>query len=147
MLTIIVPFTYGNGAWFVDAAGNWSDTTKWTRACPAGGAGLTADFSILDISANRTVTLDSSRSIGAMKFADYSGSQAWTLAASGGSVLTLDTGSAASPAIVRRLRRRLWPQQCRDDFRVARRHERFLQERLGQSDFDRRQSAFRHAEH
>lgn len=100
MMTITTPFTTGNGTWFVDGNGNWSDTTKWTRACVANGVGLIADFSILDITADRTVTLDSSRSIGGLKFLDYSGSQAWTVAASGGSVLTLDMGSATSPSIV-----------------------------------------------
>lgn len=100
MLTIITPFTTGNGIWYVDSLGNWSDTTKWTRACPANGAGLTADFSALDIAANRTVTLDSSRSLGALKFRDLAGAQAWTVAPSGGSVLTLDTASAAAPSIV-----------------------------------------------
>jgi autotransporter-associated beta strand protein len=100
LLTIIVPLTSGNGIWYADAAGNWSDPSKWTRDCPASGAGLTADFSVINISANRTVTLDSARSIGNMKFADFSNSALWTLAASGGSVLTLNSGSAASPAIV-----------------------------------------------
>ncbi len=100
MLNIITPFTTGNGIWYVDNLGNWSDTTKWTRACPANGVGLTADFSALDITANRTVTLDSSRSLGALKFRDLAGAQAWTVAPSGGSVLTLDTGSATAPSIV-----------------------------------------------
>jgi len=99
-LTIITPFTQGNGMWYVDGSGLWSDTSKWTRACVANGAGLTADFSTLDITADRTVTLDSSRSIGAMAFADYAGAQGWTLAASGGSVLRLDSGSTASPSIL-----------------------------------------------
>jgi len=100
MLTIITPFTKGNSTWYVDGSGNWSDTTKWTRACVANGAGLTAYFNMLDITADRTVTLDSSRSLGGLSFGDYSGSQAWNVASSGGSVLTLDSGSAASPAIV-----------------------------------------------
>jgi autotransporter-associated beta strand protein len=100
VLTISIPFTKGNGTWYVDAAANWSDASKWTRTCVANGAGRTADFSVLDIAANRTVTLDSSRSIGNLRFADESGSQAWTLASSAGSVLTLDTGSATSPSVV-----------------------------------------------
>ena len=29
MLTIITPFATANSVWFVDGAGNWSDTTKW----------------------------------------------------------------------------------------------------------------------
>ncbi len=100
MLTIVTPLGTGNGIWYVDGAGNWSDVTKWTRTAPASGAGLTADFSILDITADRIVTLDSARSIGTLKFRDFAGSQAWTIASSGGSVLTLDMASATSPAII-----------------------------------------------
>src|SRR5262249_31185134 len=57
------------------------------------------DFSTINISANRTVTLDSSRSIGALRFGDTSGSQTWTLTNNGDSMLTLDTGSATPPSI------------------------------------------------
>jgi len=100
MLTITIPLTSGNGIWYADASGNWSDTSKWTRDAVASGVGLTADFTALDITASRTVTLDSSRSLGTLKFADYSNSQGWTIAGSAGSALTLDSGSATSPAIV-----------------------------------------------
>jgi autotransporter-associated beta strand protein len=64
----------------------------------ASGPGYTADFSALDITANRIVTLDSSRSIGALKFGDTSGAQNWSLSSSGG-VLTLDSGASAQPSI------------------------------------------------
>ena len=100
VLTIAIPFTLGNGVWYADASGNWSDATKWTRACPASGVGLTADFSLLSLTAARTVTLDSARSIGNLLFTDNSGAQTWTLAASGGSALSLDTAASTSPALV-----------------------------------------------
>jgi autotransporter-associated beta strand protein len=89
-----------NGAWSANANGNWSDSTKWSGGIIASAAGFTADFSTLNITADRTVTLDTPRSIGTLKFGDTSGAQNWSLSASGGSVLALDTGSATSPSIV-----------------------------------------------
>ena len=89
-----------NGVWISDTDGNWSDTAKWSSGTIGTGAGFAADFSTLNITNNRMVTLDTSRSIGTLKFGDISSAQTWTLAASGGSLLTLDTGSGVSPAIV-----------------------------------------------
>jgi autotransporter-associated beta strand protein len=100
LLTVILPIINNNGTWIVDASGNWSTTNLWSGNTIANGAGFTADFSTLNITANRTVTLDSSRSIGTLKFGDPSGGQNWTLASSGGSALTLDTGSITVPSIV-----------------------------------------------
>jgi len=100
LLTITIPFATGNGIWYADTSGSWSDTTKWARACPANGAGLTADFTTVNLSANRTVILDSSRSIGTLKFADYWNTLTWSLTAGINSILTLDTGSVTSPAII-----------------------------------------------
>jgi autotransporter-associated beta strand protein len=87
-----------SGTWDVDASGNWSDTNNWSGGTVAGGAGYTADFSAVTLTADRTVTLDNSRAIGTLKFGSGS-SQNWTLNSSGGSVLTLDSGSSASPSI------------------------------------------------
>lgn len=88
-----------NGAWNVDASGNWSDAGNWNGGMVADGAGFTADFGQANISADRTVTLDSSRNIGTLKFGDGSGGQNWILTNSGGSVLTLNNNSS-SPVIV-----------------------------------------------
>lgn len=87
----------GNGTWTSDASGNWGDTSKWTGSFPAYGSGTTADFSTLNISGDRTVTLDKSRVIGTLRFGDTSGTQSWTLNSSGSATLTLD---ATSPAII-----------------------------------------------
>lgn len=100
VLTITLPSVLGNGTWNTDSAGNWSDTTKWASAFPANGVNFAADFSTLNISADRTVTLDSSRTLGTLRFGDTSGAQSWTLAPAGGATLTLDTGAATSPSIV-----------------------------------------------
>jgi len=89
-----------NGVWDVDASGNWSNTNNWSGGVVANGAGSSADFSTVNITVNRTVTLDDSRSIGTLEFGDPSGPQSWALAPSGGSVLTLDMGTGTSPSVV-----------------------------------------------
>jgi len=83
----------------VDADGNWSATANWNSAIVADGSGYSADFSAVNISANRTVTLDTSRNIGVLKFGDGSGAQNWIITNSNGGTLTLNNG-ASSPSIV-----------------------------------------------
>ena len=91
--------TNNNGAWNVDASGNWSDSGNWSGGIVANGAGNLADFSQVNLTSDRTVTLDSPRSIGALYFDDASGAHNWTLANSGGAALTLNNGSS-SPLII-----------------------------------------------
>jgi autotransporter-associated beta strand protein len=91
--------TNNNGAWNVDASGNWSGTGNWSSAIVADGTSYTADFSTVNITANRMVTLDTSRNIGTLKFGDPSGVRNWIVTNSSASVLTLNNGST-SPAIV-----------------------------------------------
>ena len=99
VFTVTLPSVLGNGTWSTDASGNWSDTAKWSSGFPANGAGYAGDFSTLNISADRAVTLGTSRSIGTLRFGDISGLQNWTLNSSGGATLTL-TGTTAAPRIV-----------------------------------------------
>jgi len=94
-----VSATNNNGAWNVDASGNWSDPGNWSGGTVADGIGYTADFSLVNLTADRTVTLDSLHNIGTLQFGDASGTQNWTVTNSGGSTLTLNNGSS-SPAIV-----------------------------------------------
>ena len=86
------------GAWTNDASGNWSAAVNWSGGIVANGTSSNADFSTINITADRTVTLDSSRNIGNLIFGDTVGSQNWFLNASGGSVLTLAV-SAGSPTV------------------------------------------------
>ncbi len=97
-LTITLPNVLGNGTWNTDADGSWGDSNKWTSHFPANGAGNTADFSTLDITGDRTVILNASRSIGTLKFGDANGAQSWHIDASGGSTLNLEVASG-NPAI------------------------------------------------
>lgn len=82
---------YTGGVWTNDADGNWGADTNWDNGIIANGPGVLADFSTLAISADRTVTVDSARTIGGMKFGDLSGTQNWFL--TGADTLTLDGGS------------------------------------------------------
>lgn len=99
LLTIHVIGTSASGIWTSDASANWSEGIRWSGSVVASGANQAANFSTINITQNRTVNLDSSRKIGTLQFGDTSGGQLWTLGATSNSVLTLDTGSAASPGI------------------------------------------------
>ncbi len=80
-----------SGTWSFDGDGIWSDTNKWSGGTVADGAGNTATFN-MNITANRTVTLDSVRTIGTVLFGDTGGNQLWTLRTLNSSVLTMDNG-------------------------------------------------------
>ena len=84
-----------DGTWIFNGTvtANWSDTTKWNAATIADGADFTADFSTVNITASRTVTLDSARTIGNLRFGDIDATHDWTLNSPGGSVLTLQVSS------------------------------------------------------
>jgi len=90
--------TNNSGAWGVDASGNWSDAGNWNGGIVANGVGNLADFSQVSLTTDRTVTLDSSRSIGSLDFGDVSSTDNWILTVASGSVLTLNNGSS-SPSI------------------------------------------------
>ncbi len=79
-----------SGVWISDADGVWSAHTNWLDGVVANGPGSTADFSTLDITADRTVTLDSARTVGTLRFGDAAGGQSWTLATTNNSALTLN---------------------------------------------------------
>jgi hypothetical protein len=99
LLTFPVTVLTSSGTWTADASANWSVANRWSGNVVATGAGQTADFSTINITANRIVTLDISRTIGNLKFNDTSGAQTWTITNSGGSALTLSTGTATTPVI------------------------------------------------
>ncbi len=99
VLAIPVTVFTTSGTWIADTNDVWSQTNDWNGNAVANGANETADFSTINITADRTVTIDSSRTIGFLKFGDTAGANNWTLAGAGGPVLSLDTGSATSPLI------------------------------------------------
>ncbi len=94
----------GDGTWGVDAGGNWSTASNWVSNVIADGAGHTANFT-WNITADRTVNLDTNRTIGSMNFTDNGGNgSAWTLGSSGNYTLTMSGGtptiSVRTPATI-----------------------------------------------
>jgi autotransporter-associated beta strand protein len=99
-LGFAIPVRALDGTWTNDASTAWSVAGSWLNGAVAGGAGSVADFSAVGITADRKVTLDLSLSVGTLKFGDAGmADHNWMLDASGNSVLTLDTGSDATPVI------------------------------------------------
>ena len=86
-----------SGIWTNNASGNWSTSNNWNGGIVANGTSRLADFSTINITTNQTVTLDSARTIGGLRFGDASGAQNWFL--SGANTLTLDGGGANAPII------------------------------------------------
>ena len=100
LVTVVVTTLTSSGTWIADASANWGETNRWSGNTVASGAGQAASFSTINITANRTVTLDTSRSLGTLRFSDSSGAQSWTITNSSGGTLTMNSGSAASPSII-----------------------------------------------
>ncbi|HSH93613.1 MAG TPA: autotransporter-associated beta strand repeat-containing protein, partial [Roseimicrobium sp.] len=83
------------GTWAGDAAGNWSDTTKWTSGTLADGATFTANLTF-NITAARTVTLDSARTIGTVNIGDLTTTSSSFTLALGANNLTFSNGGSAA---------------------------------------------------
>ncbi len=95
---VLVTFgSFGDGAWAGDNSGTWSTTGNWVNGVPANGSGFIANFGAVDLTADRTVILDTSRSVGAMIFGATSGSvNNWILNSTGGSILSLNNNGLAT---------------------------------------------------
>lgn len=99
-LLIVSHLEAQNAGTWINATSNsaWTNAANWSENIIADGVDAIADFSTLDIAANRTVSLGASRSIGTLIFGDVTTpSNTWTLAnGSGGPwTLTLATSSGA----------------------------------------------------
>ncbi|HEX7652241.1 MAG TPA: LamG-like jellyroll fold domain-containing protein, partial [Verrucomicrobiae bacterium] len=89
---------YTGGSWTNNADGNWSANANWNNGILPNGPGVLADFSSLDITANRLVTADINTTNGGFKFGDLAGSQTWTL--TGSNTLSLDGGGGKPAGII-----------------------------------------------
>ena len=93
------------GTWNVDADGTWSVTTNWLNNTVAGGVSGTANFTN-NITATRTVTLDTSRSLGSFVFgdADTSSAASWIVASvASGTTMTMNNGANSATITVNAL--------------------------------------------
>jgi len=93
---VVASVVSGNGTWAVDADGLWGASNNWVSGAVADGAGFTADFSKVNITADRTVWLDSPRAIGRLIFGDVAGEQNWFLAPTNDGAIAL---GGSSPCI------------------------------------------------
>lgn len=80
-----------SGVWIKRSGnGSWTDAANWQGGAIANGEDKTANISTLNITANRTISLDRSRTIGHILAADMKPSHSWTIdAGTPAGVLTL----------------------------------------------------------
>ncbi len=93
LVSATLPASAQDGVWGVNANGNWGVAGNWVDDIIADGAGNTADFSQVVTNTGRTVTLDSSRTIGTILFGPQHN---WSI--SGANTLTLD-GASGVPTL------------------------------------------------
>lgn len=103
-LGIATQIKAADGTWTAlsggSASGAWTLPGNWSGSVVASGAGFTADFSTLDITATSTVTLDAAVTIGNLTFGDTAtGSAANWIVGNGGTPANTLTLSAATPTI------------------------------------------------
>src|SRR4051812_26080607 len=91
--------TSGLAVWLGDSAGtqNWSDTSKWLFGNVPDGAGVGASFASLNLTANRNVNLDVSRTVGYMLIGDTDSTHKYTITAAPGAALIFDNGAGTPP--------------------------------------------------
>lgn len=99
MLLAALHSNAASGDWSNDAASVWSAATNWSSnpTVPGTTAGDTVGLTF-DISANRTVTIDTTpRTVGTLNIGDPTGGYfIYTLAASGGANLTFDNNGSGA---------------------------------------------------
>lgn len=104
LVSIAVTTVTSSGTWIADASSIWGLPVRWSGSVVATGAGQTANFSTINLTFDRTITLDSSRSIGNLRFSDLVANggvlQSLTITNNEDVTLTLDTGSTTVPAIM-----------------------------------------------
>lgn len=85
--------TLSTPTWLNAAGGSWATAANWLQNVIATGIGAPADFSTLTLGGDTTVTLDSSPTVGALRFADTSSTGNWILNSGTGGPLTLNAGT------------------------------------------------------
>ncbi len=85
------PLPPSSGAWSNTDGGQWGAVANWSNNTVAIGSGNTADFSMLDLTADAAVTLDGERTIGHLIFGDTNAASpaGWILTSHGNSGDTL----------------------------------------------------------
>jgi autotransporter-associated beta strand protein len=84
--------------WKHDAGGTFSDANNWRDGQVAGGSGAFATFSIVDLTADRTVTLDAAHTLGHLRLGDIDatgGAHGWIFSGPGSLNLASSTSTPA----------------------------------------------------
>ena len=91
--TLVISAPAGSGVWTNLLGGSWAVSNNWSGGLLAGGTDAAADFSTLNLVANRTVSLDGARTVGSLIFDDTNPTldHNWTLSTGTGGPLTLAT--------------------------------------------------------
>lgn len=93
-----------SSTWTTAGGGNWSDTGKWNAGAIADGAGSTAFLANVNLTAaDQTITLDSSRILGAIRIGDNNSTdrRSFLIAPANGATLTFDnTPNNANASLV-----------------------------------------------
>jgi autotransporter-associated beta strand protein len=92
----------GSGVWISTDEGDvWSDNTNWDGNLIASGSGATADFGLRDLTANTSLQLDSSRTLGRLVFGDtdYSTPAGWTIDDGGNAARAISLAGSSTPVI------------------------------------------------
>ena len=85
-----------NGTWSLNNNGQWFDTNNWSGGVIANGGG-TADFSNLDISGHRTITITgAAATLSSMLIGDASGGSDYRFSNGAGGSLIFDGGGSSS---------------------------------------------------
>ena len=82
--------------WINAAGGSWQTGSNWGGGSVPGGVGATADFSTLNLTADATVTLASSVTVGTLLFGDTTPSKNWIVS---GSPITLAASGSNLPVL------------------------------------------------
>jgi endo-1,4-beta-xylanase len=98
-------FPATGGTW-LGTSGNWDEPSIWTDGTIANAIGSTASFTGVNITADQTITLNGSRTIGNIVFTDAT-TPSHNLTISGANTLTLDVSSGAPVINVTQADRRL----------------------------------------
>ncbi len=85
--------TAADGTW-LGVSGDWTNPTTWSGGTLADGTGFTANFTGVNIGADRTITLAADRTIGNITFTDAT-TPSNNLLITGANILTLDVASGA----------------------------------------------------
>lgn len=101
---LLISAPAGSGVWTNLLGGSWATANNWSGGLIAAGTDAAADFSTLNLAANRTVTLNGARTIGSLIFDDLNPATAhnWTLGPGTGGPLTLTVSSGRPNIAVKR---------------------------------------------